>query len=1680
MHKIISATASIILSVAFYGCIPAGPCLGAAIISETRDAAGTRLILENEYLRAVLDPAKGGSGIDLIHKKSDRNVVFPGQGKEAAFLQDRVTQNTGGDDFMAANYTYQIVKNDATEGIVQLWARGASADLSWVTIRKTITLRAGESALRVKYRYENQLDSMTTVNLGFWVRNQFGDPGAVNTYHVPSLSGVKRTVRTAAGGGLTKNDFDYDVARGWTAFTANSGVGCAARFPYAPLMCLYNYYSGSVNTTEWLYRTLPIENGKEMTADVTIIPFAKMPAVDAVSEDIVAGFELPDKAEPGQKVAGAFHVTAARALRETFAIELSLLPQAGAPRQLLTKELSLQADAPQRIDFEFTPDKNGTYIVAAVPTLMPKDSPCVYRAVTVGPASGAFALAPEAKRLGNDQERLGQAAGEAKSRRDITLQANVESPHTAWARPYYLGKPRVLFIMYMDAERDIIELAQRVDVAFDTVSISGGKWYGAADLAKQNWEDKDSVAELERKLTGPTVYDAIVLAPSARMTKTIMTETVQKAIVERVKKGCGLVYMGQIDTPELVKMKSPVLDLLPIKPMKVRNRQGVGGQWRKSRAHFISDGFPYDAMPETFVQNWADDVPVPAEQKLVVNDKDWPIVTTGAAGQGRIVMLSWNQYNNERGCYLIPFLSHENRPGNLTVSDSLSDNKPRSKDYVPFRYADYYFSLTAKAIYWAAGRESALEIVELKPTAPEFQRAALNQSAIDVQLASANPTGADLIAVMTFRDEFDRVIASGKKSFRAEQGKTAALKFAVPKAMPGGNGFAQLHVYDGSNVVNWGATAFRMEQPAQVVSIAMPSEPLPLAPAQGSVHVKSAMPATLRLTARDSEGRAFDRVEIPVQPAGETDMPFTINLSNIRTLVAFVEAELLVGADCSDRLSRRIVLQKLPPEADWVNDVCSFTVKRNYYVQTWMEQAKALGVRKMLSPASAEACADANMQIEGGRYLLSGSRYFHYHHDSKRSAEYADLKKQYQQTHDKKFLVRTPCINDPKYREQVAKYAQELAATNRAMGLHLCVLADELSLTRHGDAFDFCYCEHCLAGFRQWTQKEYGGLKAANAEWGTAFKDLSEVVPLTFDEAQKDGRYASWADHKRFMELSLADFVRFCRAELRKIDPEAGIILSGTQEPRPWGGDDAWLRIHSFDKLYMYGEAEVSEMHHSLNPRLVMSKWSGYGGVVTANGTATLLFYGVSGYSFWHAPLFLNPDLNPSPGAITQYETTAPWMKGAAKLLLRSEQSAGGVAILYSQSSIRASAITGGEVSSYVGWVRLLNALDVGGQFISYEQLAEGALAKRGFRALILDDCIALSKKECKQIASFAKNGGWILADVRPAVFDDHCKAVNPGGLDDLFGIKTGEGLKSFQGSGAVMVTNLPDPLAALAGAKLHTMPVDTRILPNGAQALGDDSGAGAVFYRKAGKGAAVLLNLQVRQYINLAAGQSGREQGWLNLTRALLRAAGALPPIRVNEPDQDRPAAELVVRRFTSGAITYVGLIPSGKEKAVRELVLPEKRFVYDALAGQLLGEGTRVKFEVSPGEPKMLALLPYRVLGVVATAPETVKQGAILRVSMEMQAQGAQPLGEHVYHVALKDPQGRAAAWAAQNVVAPAGRAQIDIPVALGDEPGVWILRINDAATGAAQEAKINITGTAPAAAVEPVVPDGNPAYP
>ncbi|MFO7901414.1 MAG: beta-galactosidase, partial [Pirellulaceae bacterium] len=231
----------------------------------------------------------------------------------------------------------------------------------------------------------------------------------------------------------------------------------------------------------------------------------------------------------------------------------------------------------------------------------------------------------------------------------------VVTPHVPWGRPLAGGPVNTLILAPRWLQREVVELAQRLDLRYRTVPFSEAgmvfdSWsmylYDSYDVYGYTRKNKtDILADFSKKLSQDT--DCMVV--SGVHAKAIL-DHFRWRLLNKVRQGSGLMLFGCAD------------DLLA------------------------------DCKQELKPADWKPEV-VPATRLPVLKEMSRdgnPLATAYQLGEGRVLVLHWpTARRHSRACFT-PILNHED---------------PFALDYY-----DYYHSLVAEAMLWASQRTTPVRV----------------------------------------------------------------------------------------------------------------------------------------------------------------------------------------------------------------------------------------------------------------------------------------------------------------------------------------------------------------------------------------------------------------------------------------------------------------------------------------------------------------------------------------------------------------------------------------------------------------------------------------------------------------------------------------------------------------------------------------------------------------------------------------------------------------------------------------------------------------------------------------------------------------------------------------------------------------------------------------------------------
>jgi hypothetical protein len=388
-------------------------------------------------------------------------------------------------------------------------------------------------------------------------------------------------------------------------------------------------------------------------------------------------------------------------------------------------------------------------------------------------------------------------------------------------------------------------------------------------------------------------------------------------------------------------------------------------------------------------------------------------------------------------------------------------------------------------------------------------------------------------------------------------------------------------------------------------------------------------------------------------------------------------------------------------------------------------------------------------------------------------------------------FTREPSLSDSDWLARIGlRLARVVTAESDRKPLYYC-LGDETGIGDLAAFWDFDLSSYSLDGMRAWLKTRYASLDALNREWGTHYRDWSEIRPMTTDEAMKQtDNFAAWADFKAWMDFAFANALATGTAAVHAADPKARAGIEGAQIPG-WGGYDYSRLAKSVDLMEIYDNGANVEIARSLNPSLVLLTTSFDGGAKENHRIWRELLKGGGGLILWDENHdFVRADGSLGPRGQELQSTFRTIQGGIGQLLLGGARAYDRVAILYSQPSFRthwmlewkgkgdawASRDAAAEYdddayrSATTGFLDATEHLGFQPRFVSPALVEQGDLERDGYRILILPQAIALSAAEARQIRRFVAGGGVVIADEEPGLFDEHSRKRASPALRDLFG----------------------------------------------------------------------------------------------------------------------------------------------------------------------------------------------------------------------------------------------------------------------------------------------------------------------
>lgn len=688
---------------------------------------------------------------------------------------------------------------------------------------------------------------------------------------------------------------------------------------------------------------------------------------------------------------------------------------------------------------------------------------------------------------------------------------------------------------------------------------------------------------------------------------------------------------------------------------------------------------------------------------------------------------------------------------------------------------------------------------------------------------------------------------------------------------------------------------------------------------------------------------------------------------------------------------------------------------------------------------------------------------------------------QYQKTFNKDFLKRAPCLDDPAYRAKIKEKLRETTLATVNYSPEIYMLGDEMSLTTEGGdiPFDVCFSEHTMSAFRDELKNKYGTLKNLNARWKSSFASWEEVFPLTLEEALRNRKFASWLEHRSFMDTVYAKWFGYSGDCIREISPSAYVGESGIQPKiSAYGGYD-WSKRTAYEDtacFYGFGDMPISFADRH---KKVLGSWAlGYllPEARQQEQAWRSLFHGQNMTACWYAGLVVQPDLTLSPYGKAIKRLIGELTQGIGETLSKADYRYSPLAILYSQESCQMALLL--KYSSPLdyykefrdnleAWNQNLRDIGFNPKFVSASQIKEGILQKNGYKALVLPCSLILDTETASAIAAFVKAGGLVIADAQTGIYDEYGEKRKEGVLDTLFHLKRTEGsmLTPAENRYAVkdgeVTAGIQEKGVAGSNGKLLASARSGALEFGGMKISSKDAASPIdVFECREGKGSIIYLGALRWNFFHPGG----------NLLRDILRSHGITPELLISE--KKNPSFKAEVGHFRDGEIDYFGVMPLIESSRIENasmqdlrkitedvtIKFPSEGEIYEMRTRKAFGRCSEISESLSPGIARLYALLPRKAEWNV-NADATTKAGSAWHYSLSSNIAGLPVC------ITVQDPDGKELDYLKKIVFAENGNGSGIIPFALNDKKGRWKVTFRDIISGKNKEIPLLWNSSCPA---------------
>ena len=1242
-----------------------------------------------------------------------------------------------------------------------------------------------------------------------------------------------------------------------------------------------------------------------------------------------------------------------------------------------------------------------------------------------------------------------------------------ETYHVPWLKPLAEGRRNVLFIVPFAESREVVELAQRLELDYAVIMTAGraawalgsGGGGGSEPTTLMGTEAEAVVTKIaDQRLNLAQPYDAIVIG---KVSWEAIPAKYRDLILEHVKRGTGLAYVspnrqkpdianGEYAKPQGVETAQ---DQLYDQLFRTDENPQVGKA--------ITDALPLDILPLKRLEAPTEFAALKKIQAEFFNIhyRQVPVcITTSHLGKGRVLALQYfdTEMKGRSSTALTPGLRHD-----------------------PTLY-DYDHALLARCVRWTCGADPVINVgisvvgpktglkgtpderdaayvYEFKTPTAVIERKDLQQAKIVFAVSATDGKPRNLRLEYQLRDLEMNVKVQGDAAVRVD-GKNPTQKELAISGLARGNYLVDLRVFDAEKkILDFASKSFRVESDVQVKSVAtgkdryLPGEVIngqavfsaPLSgEQQAEVRVRDSWhrvvakaPLTL---GTDRAGGVFT---VPVADPRSGVWDVFVHITDAHGDVASASTWVGIPRDPADNFVLNMTFCEGPDLGGWKGTMAGERL-RQYGVNSWLSQSL------YQPPSPGEGFERAN--LHNLYYADDLGQIGNPKAKGPFTAEFSEsCMSELSRIH--RYVADTGNLPD------TTKFPYKFNCggwTLDANHLKDRLLNEYIPSGKFGTPFysivsenyqcgdmqaqeNGCFCPLCTSRFQEWCRKEYGNdLKALNAEWNSALTAWDQVRGILMMDAVQKDQMPRWVDFRYFMrsEVWTRCFLDYADMIQRFIPgARTGHIGHKTY-------DYTLFRTQmTCGKLYQPQDANP-ELHTMVEPELLSSFANDESIMIGSCGlinwypqyhtTATrtrfpwkMLFMGFRGYDMERnlsenhlgGESWMTPCMSERMPFFREMSDQVLFLqRGLASLTFAAKPYRSKIAVLWSPRNHFISRLDPFQENAFSG------------SWLYNVEVEFGAP----------HDCLAM-------LQSIRVRGKFVAPeDITSGVRENETDRALVLPYSKGLSLKEAEVIREFVRNGGLLLADNTPGIYSEHGRKLEKSRLSD-LFP-----VMDKKNV--VDY---GKGHAVYLNGEMNGY--MARMEKGDYTGSDAVALLLKKYAEIAAPVELTHAD-GAPRRDTLMPMWKKGSATYFGLLrhEDSRDEPATRMTLDRKYHVWDVRTQTYLGNTDRLTLNVD-ADPRFFALLPVNPTQMTLT-PQAgrIVQGQALRVSGTVQfaagkEKDAASLGQ-VVHIRVYAPDGSELEWFRKNVVFDGADFRITLPVSYSEQPGIYSVVAEHTVTG------------------------------